>query len=176
MPDSTYIDADKVYLKELFSNRYFFVVPEIQRPFVWNRENFEQLFNDIYDAILNNLEENPTTDSLDSWTPYFLGTLVLLAKRVSDDGSGEYAIIDGQQRLVTLMILVSVLRDLIVDDQTFRENLHNYVRSPEIPVERIQAKPRVRIRDSEADFFERYIWKKEGATKQLIKEPKQWNN
>jgi len=141
MPDYTYIDADKVYLRELFNNRYFFEVPEIQRPFVWNKENFEQLFDDIYGAILNNLEDGRSVDNLNDWTPYFLGTIVLLAKRVLDDSSGNYAIIDGQQRLVTLMILIGVLRDLI-DDQTFKDILHNYIRSPENPVEGIPAEPK----------------------------------
>lgn len=39
----------------------------------------------------------------DYYEPYFLGSIILQGEE-KPDGSGEYAIIDGQQRLVSLAI------------------------------------------------------------------------
>lgn len=52
---------------------------------------------------------------------FYVGALVL-----SPNGSAEYEIFDGLQRLTTLTILISVLRDLI-DDQAISSRLHTAV-------------------------------------------------
>lgn len=97
------IEAKKVNIGTLFSENYRFEIPIFQRPFSWRRNNFEDLFDYIYDAFESNQEE------------YFLGTIILQEK------GQVYYIIDGQQRLVSLAILFAVIRDNIRDEGIKKE-------------------------------------------------------
>jgi uncharacterized protein with ParB-like and HNH nuclease domain len=89
------LDAEKKQVGGLFSQEYFFRIPEYQRPFSWDGDNFEDLVDDIKTAARNQ--------------EYFLGTIVLHRR----DGLGIYDVVDGQQRLTSLMILLACLRDLV---------------------------------------------------------------
>ncbi|EAL5740227.1 DUF262 domain-containing protein [Campylobacter lari] len=81
------------------------VIPFFQRPYVWKKEHWEQLLNDLKNSFLNKKE-------------HFLGSIVL--KR--NNGVENYSIvIDGQQRLTTFSILIKVLYDFLNQEQ--REDL-----------------------------------------------------
>ena len=99
---------------ELFAPPFLYESPSFQRPFAWDVDDAERLRADIQDA----LTEAP--DQL-----YFLGAILLVRVPLPDDTSGQlptqtvfsgpervFHIIDGQQRIVTLSILLAVLRDL----------------------------------------------------------------
>ncbi|MGL6108372.1 GmrSD restriction endonuclease domain-containing protein, partial [Romboutsia sp.] len=60
------IEADKEVLQKIFSQEFWFVVPEYQRPYIWQRENIEELLEDLYFAFENKVDSE-----------YFLGSLVL---------------------------------------------------------------------------------------------------
>src|SRR5690349_20082975 len=84
-------------IKQLFGNTdSLYQIPRYQRPYSWVNEQLEKLWDDLIEAKEN--EPN-----------YFLGS-VITAKPVEQ---GNYLdIVDGQQRLTTLMILFCVYRDL----------------------------------------------------------------
>ena len=162
------IEAKEVYLKDLFSEKYLFEIPDFQRQFAWERDNFEQLVDDLKDAL----------DTFEGKEPYFLGSIILWTRHRGDDGSGLYAVIDGQQRLTSLVILMACLRDLVGDSKA-RESLqeriyqeaNEYTGTPECV--------RVKVREREAEFFRRYVLA-EGGTRELrrldvsgLSEPKQ---
>lgn len=99
-------------IAELLSGPLLFNVPVYQRPFSWGRDQAEQLLDDLLEAAGLGLSSDPEPD-------YFLGTVLLM------DTQGavterihmkmpvrEFDIVDGQQRMVTLLTMVSVLRDL----------------------------------------------------------------
>lgn len=65
-------------------------IPNYQRIYCWEKSNVKCLLDDVYEHICNN-----TT------TPYRLGTIILHFH------DGKYDILDGQQRLVTLTLLLS---------------------------------------------------------------------
>jgi len=73
----------------------YYQIPDYQRPYSWNDEQIEQLWDDIYSAMETNGES------------YFLGPMILI--RTKD---GYFEVVDGQQRLTTLIILFCVFRDL----------------------------------------------------------------
>lgn len=58
-------DGGKISIADLFSDKFVFVIPNYQRPFVWGREEFDVLFEDIRASMENN---DPS---------YFLGAIVL---------------------------------------------------------------------------------------------------
>ena len=96
---------------DLFSDPFRFAVPSYQRRYSWTVKEAGQLLEDIQLALGDDVE--PAEDD------YFLGAILL-----TDAGGGSswdhglarsprlLDIVDGQQRLITLVILLAVLRDL----------------------------------------------------------------
>lgn len=133
------ITGDKIVLGDLFGDKYYFSVPEYQRPYSWQKEHCQQLFEDIYDS--------------DRESEYFLGTVIL--QEVSEVGTGKkYDIIDGQQRLTTMQILLACLRDN-VEDTDFKDKLQRKIYQKE---DKVDGHPeRVRLLVREKDFFKKYV-------------------
>jgi uncharacterized protein with ParB-like and HNH nuclease domain len=90
-------------IRELFGNTdSLYKIPQYQRPYKWEDEQVERLWDDIWEAY-ENQEQN-----------YFLGSIITAKPR--DNERSPYAdVVDGQQRLTTLMILFCVIRDLFPD-------------------------------------------------------------
>lgn len=153
------IKAGEIYVKDLFGDKYLFEIPNFQRAFAWEEENFEQLFSDIKDALQLNQENGK---EFDEHEPYFLGSIILWIKKLKDDGSGEYAIIDGQQRLVSLAILMALMRDLTNDDD-HKMDLQTSIYQKASKAKGTSEKVRIKVREKEEDFFKNYILK-EGGT------------
>ena len=141
--------AHEIYVKHLFSDKFLFEIPNFQRPFAWEKENFEQLFSDIKDALQTNLET--FGNKIDDYESYFLGSIILCAKQLKDDGSGEYAIIDGQQRLVSLAILIAVMRDLLEDNKR-KNRLQNKIYQERDDDIGTPERVRIKMRDKEEEF------------------------
>lgn len=83
-------------IRELFTKPTSaeFTVPEYQRGFEWEREQFEDLWNDIQ-RIGNRVDR------------HFLGNIILLQR----GESLELEIVDGQQRMTTISVLMMAIRD-----------------------------------------------------------------
>ncbi|MFT3729963.1 MAG: DUF262 domain-containing HNH endonuclease family protein [Hyphomicrobium sp.] len=103
-------------ISELFFGPYLLNIPLFQRPYSWGREQAEQLLDDLMEAAGVGCEGRAADPA------YFLGALVLMdapgaetLKLSPKMTPREFGVIDGQQRLVTLMTLLSVLRDLETD-------------------------------------------------------------
>ncbi len=113
-------------ISELFFGPYLLNIPLFQRPYSWGREQAEQLLDDLMEAagIGSDGESNAT---------YFLGAVVLMdapgaeTVRLSPKMTPrEFGVIDGQQRLVTLMTLLAVIRDLETDvKKAVGKRVHN---------------------------------------------------
>jgi len=155
------IEARHLYIKNLFSNKYLFNIPVFQRPFSWEEENFEQLFSDIKDALLIN---NETHNDLSNYESYFLGSLIQFQ---SEDNAMRYSIIDGQQRMISLSILMAVLRDLI-DDKNYKEGLQNCIYQEADELRGIQESIRIELRKNDRNFFKEYILEKKGTEKAAL--------
>lgn len=105
---------------QLFADPLRFVVPIYQRPYSWTVEEAGQLLDDVANAA--GVDDGHVLES-----DYFLGAILLL--NMTDRPIGEpvgekaqashdFEIVDGQQRLVTLLILACVLRDLEASNDT----------------------------------------------------------
>ena len=92
-------------LIELFSKDVRYCVPLFQRPYVWNQENhWKPLWDDVTDVIDSYFKDSKGT------VPHFLGAVVL--KETNSDVLYSLEIIDGQQRLITLQIMITACRDV----------------------------------------------------------------
>ena len=81
----------------LFEKKRRIVIPEYQRPYVWGKEKTEELLNDFEDYFLN----------LNSIRPYYLGTILYYYNK----NENHYEVIDGQQRITTLLIIQKLLSE-----------------------------------------------------------------
>lgn len=70
-----------------------FIIPDYQRPYKWEIENCETLWNDLEFFFHNEGSKKEST--------YFLGTIVSYGNE-----NGNKEIIDGQQRITSLMLLL----------------------------------------------------------------------
>jgi hypothetical protein len=90
--------APKYYnLKELFSSDSY-AIPIYQRNYAWREAEITQLIQDIVDYAKKNSNSN-----------YYIGTLIVWERK--NEGKISYETIDGQQRLTTLSILLSLIKN-----------------------------------------------------------------
>jgi uncharacterized protein with ParB-like and HNH nuclease domain len=95
----SFIEAKEVKLQTLLSNtQEAYKVPLYQRPYAWTKDQWEDLFEDI-----NSLE----VDKI-----HFLGSIVVVPTGQHRLGVNYFEVVDGQQRLATLLIWLSVIRDI----------------------------------------------------------------
>lgn len=85
-------------VKTLFDGSKKFKIPEYQRPYAWGEKQLEDFF---YDFFYQSIEQK-----------YFYGT-ILLNESSSDEDFDVLDIVDGQQRLTTLIIFISILIKII---------------------------------------------------------------
>lgn len=145
------IDAGEVQLGKLFTAEYDFAIPDYQRPYAWGKDETLQLLDDLQGSLDRDTDE-----------PYFLGSVVL----VKDKSMAAADVIDGQQRLTTLTIIFSVLRDL-AEDVALRGDIHKFVEEPEVVWDNRPARPRLRLRERDAKFFREHV-QTDGAIHSLI--------
>lgn len=87
-------------ISDIFQRSSVYKVPRYQRDYVWKEINWKELLIDI-NFTLNNFEDVP-------WS-HFLGTIVLNKIDYEDNGLDIYEIIDGQQRLMTIYVILITL-------------------------------------------------------------------
>ena len=99
-------------LGELFSGPFLFNVPLYQRPYSWEQEHAAKLLDNLQERAALGTAEDPDPE-------YFLGAILLMDSNGGDNvrlgpkmSAREFDIVDGQQRLVTLLTMFAVLRDL----------------------------------------------------------------
>ena len=147
------INGQEFPVKKVFSNDFDFEIPGYQRPYAWTTEEAGQLFEDLYDFM------NQTNGNDEE--PYFLGSIVL----IKEEGKPKSYVIDGQQRLTTLTILLSTIANRLKDDN--RKAFMGYIMAPGNPVEDLEPKPRLALRERDREFFQRYIQTEDGLESML---------
>ncbi|MBD1857845.1 DUF262 domain-containing protein [Leptolyngbya boryana CZ1] len=106
--------ASETSFRNLLEGSKQFKVPLFQRPYSWEKENWETLWDDLMTLYDENMEGY-----------HFLGPIVTLAEPGTPDGISPYLLIDGQQRLTTLTLLLVALRDILKrQGPEFAEELH----------------------------------------------------
>lgn len=71
-------------------------IPDLQRQYVWGNVQWEQLWNDIVNVWIKCSRKDENDDNIPQ---HFMGVIVLK----KNSSSNVYDIIDGQQRLTTLI-------------------------------------------------------------------------
>ncbi len=99
------LNVDQKTIKELFSDtKADFLIPDYQRPYAWNEDQCLTLWNDIFDFAFPGADYSKFDKDSDE---YFLGPIVTFKNQ-----NKQQEIIDGQQRLTTLMLLLRAFYSL----------------------------------------------------------------
>ena len=80
-------------IREIFTKKY--IIPDYQRPYAWDIEECDKLWDDLLNFFSD--KDSKKEDK------YFLGSIVIYSQE------DAYVVIDGQQRLVTLLLLIKAL-------------------------------------------------------------------
>lgn len=92
-------------------------IPVFQRSYEWTQEKWIYLWNDIralYNSAKFNMSRDPnlTTENALAKRTHFIGSILSRALTPLGGGMGQkYSVIDGQQRLITIFIILAAIRD-----------------------------------------------------------------
>jgi uncharacterized protein with ParB-like and HNH nuclease domain len=135
-----FIDAKEVKLQSLLSNsQEAYKVPSYQRPYTWNKDQWEDLFEDIQELKDDQI--------------HFLGAIVVVPEGQHRLGLNYFNIVDGQQRIATLLIWLSAIRDIALEkgNEQLAYDLENFLFVKEIgKVERL---PKLELGKVDAEAF-----------------------
>lgn len=104
------LTAEQRSLSRLFIQREQYIIPDYQRPYSWGQEQCSKLYDDINEAF------NADTD-------YFLGNIILAVGERSKD---KPRVVDGQQRLITIWLILKVLYVLKPDIKVLGNAIQTY--------------------------------------------------
>ena len=93
MNDKLNFEAKDKKIEDILFSNYKFRIPRYQRPYSWTEDQVLEFWNDLSNE-----------------KSFFIGSFIFNHETLKDDGFIE--VIDGQQRMLTLTILIAVLRDL----------------------------------------------------------------
>ena len=97
------LNVDQKAVFELLSaKKSKFLIPDYQRPYAWTEDECQTLWDDLFSFAIP--DDNAT--AFDEDEEYFLGSIVTFK---NDDGQLE--VIDGQQRLTTLLLILRAFYD-----------------------------------------------------------------
>jgi hypothetical protein len=100
------MQANPRNLNVIFAAQCRYLVPLFQRQYVWKRvEQWEPLWEDVQAVAERYLKGN-------NFQPHFMGAVVLEQMTTPTGMLDVRQIIDGQQRLITLQLLVAAARDV----------------------------------------------------------------
>lgn len=97
------MQAEENRLRLLIETTKQLQIPLFQRFYVWDKRYWETLWEDLLD-----LANDPDPAHLRT---HFLGSLVLIPAEPLSPSFPKFIIIDGQQRMATLMVILAALRD-----------------------------------------------------------------
>lgn len=92
--------ASETKLQRIIEGTNQYVVPLFQRPYSWAEKEWATLWDDLVELCDETEPRN-----------HFIGSIVTMPTRSVPEGVAKFLLIDGQQRLTTIMILLAVLRE-----------------------------------------------------------------
>lgn len=137
----------------LFNGDKHFVIPKYQRAYAWDEEHLTDFIEDIRNQRLDK--------------EYFLGTILLQDKGISS-GFEQIDVVDGQQRITTLIIFMKTLLSRLEDMDSvndYRREIRRYLKDENFyKLELIQM---------DNDFFKTYIIDGNEIDEKFVETPSQ---
>lgn len=155
MPTEHEIKSEKILVKDIFSTMWF-RIPEYQRPYIWSKDEINELLDDLVFAQKEKSEQE-----------YFLGSFVFQSKKANAAQGQEFNendLLDGQQRMTTLLMLFACIRDLS-DSEKVRPSCQKSIFQKGDEIDEIPERTRIvfAIRQAVQDFVDEFV-KSDGGT------------
>ncbi|CDA09269.1 DUF262 domain-containing protein [Intestinibacter bartlettii] len=108
-------------IEHILSGNRKYIIPRFQREYSWGKNEIATLWEDIF----TNMDICNENDEI-KLKEYFIGSLVLIG---NDTNGNEFEIVDGQQRLTTIMILLSAIGEYFYTNQEIGkfDSIYNYI-------------------------------------------------
>ncbi|MFP4401738.1 MAG: DUF262 domain-containing protein [Candidatus Nanoarchaeia archaeon] len=129
-------DLEDKYVYELLETSYFFKVPDYQREYSWDNSQIDDFISDVI-----KIYENKDIDK------YFFGALVLIRDQSNNK---KHYIVDGQQRLTTILIFLSVIKENLSDQYEKNIIQDNYLKT-------IDGNYKLELNKNNEGFFKLFI-------------------
>ncbi|MEJ2630856.1 MAG: DUF262 domain-containing HNH endonuclease family protein [Acidihalobacter sp.] len=139
------IVAHEQPISSIFSDGYAFNIPSYQRPYAWTTDQALELFEDLISFMRDsggNVVDMP---------PYFLGSIVL----IKQEAVPQSDVVDGQQRLTTITILLSAIRESV--DVDTAKDITSFIYEKGNSVKGTLDHYRLKLRERDAEFFRKYV-------------------
>lgn len=110
------MQAKETKLQDIIEGTKQYVVPLFQRSYSWDKKEWNALWDDLVE--LSEME-TPRT--------HFIGSIVSVPTVSVPEGVSKFLLIDGQQRLTTILILLALLKDSANEngDSKFADEIKN---------------------------------------------------
>jgi len=133
--------TETTILKFIGGEDKVFIIPPFQRNYEWTTEQCEELFEDILIAVKNNKN-------------HYLGNIIYYEGENNGASFSENILIDGQQRVTTILLLLCAIRDISSDDTLKKKIDRKYLKN-----EDADDSYRVRLKQTDYDegCFERLV-------------------
>ena len=132
------MEAGQKTISQVLTEQVRYNIPAYQRPYAWGKPNVEQLLDDVWLSFESNDLE------------YFIGSLITIER----EKGLLYDVVDGQQRLTTLNLVFSRLRDAV--DEPAKSELGRRV-LPRNALTGEEEAPRLTLRQRDQVFFRKYV-------------------
>ncbi|MEB2309674.1 MAG: DUF262 domain-containing protein [Candidatus Brocadiaceae bacterium] len=108
------MQAKETKLQDIIEGTKQYVIPLFQRTYSWTEKEWKILWEDLVELC-----ENPRS--------HFIGSIVNMPTISVPEGVAKFLLIDGQQRLTTIFVLLTLLRNKAIEkqNQEFAEEINN---------------------------------------------------
>ena len=110
------VAARGITIHDLFDQRCYHL-ESFQRAYAWERPQVERLIDDLAGTFLAQWDRRDGDDDVDKYDPYFLGPIIIYRR------DNKIYLADGQQRVITLLLLLLQLHRLIEAREDARDQI-----------------------------------------------------
>ncbi len=113
------MDAYTRNIKDILSLDRKYTIPRFQREYAWEKPELSTMYDDIFDQI-------KLINTGVSISEYFIGSLVLVGDDTKDT---RFIVVDGQQRITTITIILSVIGEKFIKlgENKLAQSIHKYI-------------------------------------------------
>ena len=122
------LDVDYSTPQRLFQKPIVYEIPYYQRAYVWNKQD---QWKPLWEDIKLQAEKKEAGDALPD--AHFMGALVLQVIQFTTSDIERRAVVDGQQRLITMQILLAAIEAVMreKDHKTLAKRIQNLIKNGE---------------------------------------------
>ncbi len=134
--------SDSKVSKFIGGNEGVFIIPPFQRNYTWSKEQCNELFEDIISAIKKNKS-------------HYIGNIVYYIGKNNTASFSEYVLIDGQQRITSILLLLCALKNQLSNEDYDKRVINKKYLLNEYDEERLRVK--LKQTDNDDEIFEKII-------------------